>query len=536
LPAAAEEVSLSELVACLALATDLGMGQPLEHAFRTCILAMTVGESLGLTPEELAETYYICLLRFVGCNAHARQDALEVGDEIAFRAGVAPVLNGRTPEMLRFMVTKLGQNSPMPTRARMVGSALLAGPKGAKEQIAATCEVARMIALKLGMTPGVTAGLDYTFEHHDGTGYPKGAAGDEIPTPAHVVMVARDFEVLYRLGGREMVLEVTGKRRGKAYRPQVLDGFLSDAWEVLDTDSETSWDAVASAEPSRQVLTGERFEQALQCVADFSDIKSPYTHGYSRAVCELVTGAAGIAGMDDGQIGTLSAAALVQELGMAAVPSAVLDKPGRPTEGEWERLRLHPYFTERILKRCAGLASSGSLAGAHHERVDGTGYHRGSAGAQISPSARLLAAGGCETFGRGGEGDAGAGSFRRAGCRGGGCGPGSGRCAGRGSAAVVAGGADRPGGAGPEADQPGPIEPPDGRRSGDIAQDGRSTHREHLRQNGCLNAGGGHNVRTSERAGGCTGRPFVKFAPKRQKWGEHPMNPRPPKPDTDADR
>lgn len=395
MPAAAEEVSLSELVACLALATDLGMGQPLEHAFRTCILAMTVGESLGLTPEELAETYYICLLRFVGCNAHARQDALEVGDEIAFRAGVAPVLNGRTPEMLRFMVTKLGQNSPMPTRARMVGSALLAGPKGAKEQIAATCEVARMIALKLGMTPGVTAALDYTFEHHDGTGYPKGAAGDEIPTPAHVVMVARDFEVLYRLGGREMVLEVTGKRRGRAYRPQVLDGFLSDAWEVLDTDSETSWDAVASAEPSRQVLTGERFVQALQCVADFSDIKSPYTHGYSRAVCELVTGAAGIAGMDDGQTRILSAAALVQELGMAAVPSAVLDKPGRPTEGEWERLRLHPYFTERILKRCAGLASSGSLAGAHHERVDGTGYHRGSAGAQISPSARLLAAAGC---------------------------------------------------------------------------------------------------------------------------------------------
>jgi HD-GYP domain-containing protein (c-di-GMP phosphodiesterase class II)/DNA-binding CsgD family transcriptional regulator len=395
LTAAAEEVSLSELVASLALATDLGMGQPLEHALRTCVLATTVGESLGLTLEELAETYYICLLRFVGCNAHAHQDALEVGDEIAFRAGVAPVLNGQTPEMLRFMVTKMGQSSPIMTRAKMVGSALMAGPKGAREPIAATCEVARMIALRLGMTPGVAAGLDYTFEHHDGTGFPNGVAGDEIPVSAHVAMVARDFEVLNRLGGREMVLEVARKRRGKAYRPQVLDEFLSHAWEVLDADSETGWDAVASAEPFRQVLTGDRFKQALLCVADFSDIKSPHTHGYSRAVSELVTRAAGIAGLDEVQTRVLGAAALVQELGMTAVPSAVLDKPGRLTDGEWERVRLHPYFTERILKRCAGLAPSGALAGAHHERVDGTGYHRGAAAAQIPASARLLSAAGC---------------------------------------------------------------------------------------------------------------------------------------------
>ncbi|MEX0790212.1 MAG: HD domain-containing phosphohydrolase [Actinomycetota bacterium] len=390
-----EEVSLSELVACLALATDLGMGQPLEQALRTCMLAIRVGESLGLGSEELAETYYICLLRFVGCNAHAHQDGLEVGDEIAFRAGVAPVLNGRTPEMLRFMVTKTGQHSPLPARAKMVGSALMAGSKGARDQIAATCEVARMIALRLGMTPGVATGLDYTFEHHDGTGYPKGAAGDEIPVSAHVVMVARDFEVLNRLGGREMVLEVARKRRGSAYAPRVVDAFMSHAWEVLDADSETGWDAVTSAEPSRRVLTGSRFKQALECLADFSDIKSPYTHGYSRSVSDLVTTAAGIAGMDDGKKAVLGAAALVQELGMTAVPSTVLDKPGRLTESEWERMRLHPYFTERILMRCAGLAPSGSLAGAHHERMDGSGYHRGSVAAQIPAPARLLSAAGC---------------------------------------------------------------------------------------------------------------------------------------------
>jgi HD-GYP domain-containing protein (c-di-GMP phosphodiesterase class II)/DNA-binding CsgD family transcriptional regulator len=392
--APAGEVPVSELVACLALATDLGMGQPLEHALGTCMLAVRAGESLGLTADELAETYYIALLRFVGCNAHAHQDSLEVGDEIAFRAGVAPVLNGKGPEMLRFMVTGTGRGSPKLTRAKMVGGALVAGSRGARSQIAATCEVARMIAVRLGMAPGVVAGLDYTFEHHDGTGFPRGVAGDEIPTPAHVVMVARDIEVLNRLGGREMAVEVARKRRGRAYRPQVLDGCLSCAWEVLDDDSASGWDAVAAADPSRRVLAGSEFDQALECLADFADIKSPFTHGYSRTVCELAAKAAESAGLEAGQRRVLRAAALVQELGMTAVPSTVLDKPGRLTEGEWERLRLHPYFTERILMRCAGLAPGGSLAAAHHERMDGTGYPRGSDAAQIPYSARLLAAAG----------------------------------------------------------------------------------------------------------------------------------------------
>ncbi|CAN5786070.1 hypothetical protein BH23ACT12_BH23ACT12_10940 [soil metagenome] len=227
-------VHQSEPVACLALATDLGLGQPLEHGLRTCLLAVRVGESLGLSDEQLADAYYIALLRFVGCNAHAYQDALETGDEIAFRSGVAPVLNGGTPQMLRFMVTRMGQGSPKLTRAKMVAGALAAGSKGAQVAIAATCEVAQMIAARLEMSPGVVNGLEYTFEHYNGSGQPKGASGDEIPVAAHLVMVARDFEVFYRLGGREMVLEAAQERRGRAYDPKVLDGFLSHAWETLD--------------------------------------------------------------------------------------------------------------------------------------------------------------------------------------------------------------------------------------------------------------------------------------------------------------
>lgn len=390
-----QAVHLSELVACLALATDLGMGQPLEQGLRTCLLAVRVGESLGISSEELADAYYIALLRFVGCNAHAYRDALETGDEIAFRAGVAPVLNGGTRGMLRFMVTRTGAGSPASSRVKMVANALAAGLEGAREAIATTCEVAQMIAARLGMSPGVVSGLEFTYEHHDGSGLPAGASGEEIPPAAHLVMVARDFEILYRLGGRQMVVDAAQKRRGRAYQPRILDGFLDHAWELLEAgEPAAGWEAVIAADPRPRVLTGPELAEALECMADFSDIRSPFTHGYSLKVAELVGIAAGHAGSGARQVDALRAGALVQELGMTSVSSAVLHKAGPLTEGEWERVRLHPYLTERILARCPGLAPIGSLAGAHHERPDGTGYHRGSSGTQLTPAARLLAAAG----------------------------------------------------------------------------------------------------------------------------------------------
>jgi len=389
------KVHLSETVACLALATDLGMGQPLEHGLRTCLLAVRVGEALGLSQAEIADAYYICLLRFVGCNAHAHQDALETGDEIAFRSGIAPFLNGGTPEILRFMVGNLGRGAPVMHRARMVAGALAAGPKGGREPIATTCEVARMIASRLDMSPGVVRGLDYTYEHHDGSGFPNGAAAEEIPVAAHVAMVARDFEILYRLGGWDMVLEVAKKRRGRAYNPRVLDGFVAHALGQLEAEaSETGWDAVMAADPSPVVLSGTRLMEALTCCADFADISSPFTLGYSHQVSDLAARAAGALRLDSGRIELVRCAALVQELGMSAVSRAVVDKAGPLTDGEWERVRLHPYFTERILVRCPGLAPIGTLAGSHHERMDGSGYHRGTAADRLPPTARLLAAAG----------------------------------------------------------------------------------------------------------------------------------------------
>jgi DNA-binding CsgD family transcriptional regulator len=88
----------------------------------------------------------------------------------------------------------------------------------------------------------------------------------------------------------------------------------------------------------------------------------------------------------------LRRAGLLHDLGRASVPNGIWDKPGALTDGEWERVRLHPYYSERILGRVQALKHLATLAGMHHERMDGSGYHRGSSHGEIPTSARVLAA------------------------------------------------------------------------------------------------------------------------------------------------
>jgi DNA-binding CsgD family transcriptional regulator len=82
----------------------------------------------------------------------------------------------------------------------------------------------------------------------------------------------------------------------------------------------------------------------------------------------------------------------VHDLGRVAIENGVWDRAGPLTTSEWERVRLHPYFTERILARCGPLAPLVEVASSHHERLDGSGYHRSLPGEAQSREARLVAA------------------------------------------------------------------------------------------------------------------------------------------------
>ena len=153
------------------------------------------------------------------------------------------------------------------------------------------------------------------------------------------------------------------------------------------------WEDVLAAEPAPvRRVGGVALDRALAAVGDFADLRSRWTRGRSTRLAETARAAGRACGLPAADVVTLGRAALVADLGGVGVPTGVWERPGPLGVEDTERVRLHPYLSERVLGRCAGLRPVSALAGAHHERLDGSGYHRGSTAAQLARPARLLAA------------------------------------------------------------------------------------------------------------------------------------------------
>ena len=388
-----EQVRLAELVAAISLATDLGTGQPMEHALRTCHLSMGLAREVDVAVQELSDTYYVSLLRFLGCTAEASADAaLNAGDDIGLYEGLAPSFMGGTSEMMGWMLRHLAEGETPLTRGRAVLGALT-DPKGAERSIRAHCEVGQMLARRIGLGGSVLRALGCTFERWDGKGLPNGIAGEEIPASCRIAIVARDFDLLYRVWGPETATEILLERKGRAYEPRVLDAALRVGPLLLaDMEDGSLWDSVLEAEPGPpMVVDDSRIDDVLRAFAHFADLKSPFLHGHSTGVAVLAERAASMSGAPEMDTTLLRRAGLVHDLGRVAVPSGIWDKPGPLSDGQWERVRLHPYSTERVLIRCGPLKKLAEVASSHHERMDGSGYHRGNRAPSLTPATRLLA-------------------------------------------------------------------------------------------------------------------------------------------------
>jgi HD-GYP domain-containing protein (c-di-GMP phosphodiesterase class II) len=187
---------------------------------------------------------------------------------------------------------------------------------------------------------------------------------------------------------------VVRERAGGAFDPTIARRLADDAGEILALDDETSaWEQTLACEPTPWLaLEGEAIDRALAAMGDFADLASPYLVGHSRGVAELAAVAARRCGFDPADLVRVGRAALVHDLGRVAVPVRIWQKPGPLTPDDWEQVRLHAYHSERVLARSPFLAGLAPVAGFHHERLDGSGYHRGAAAATLTRPARLLAA------------------------------------------------------------------------------------------------------------------------------------------------
>jgi HD-GYP domain-containing protein (c-di-GMP phosphodiesterase class II) len=390
----------AEIIAALSIATDLAMGQPVEFALRSCLLAVRLGEALGLTVGELRETYYEALLRYIGCNAETHIIAALFGDELEFRRDMAAIDRRSLLERGRVILRaaqRVRAGTPFPRLIPETISLVARARSTAPAVIAGHCEVAERIAVRLGLGARVSANLGQFFERWDGHGLPHGLVGESIARPVRVVALAQDLVLLCAAYGKDRALAIVRKRQGRSYDPHMVDFVLAHARELLieaeALEAQSTWDTVLRLQPGcEEALAEAELEEACRVFADFTDLKTPFTCGHSRAVAGLVEIGARSCGLGETDITILRRAALVHDLGDVTVPTAVWMKTGSLSASEWERVRLHAHYTERILARSQTLGPIGRIAGLHHERLDGSGYHRGIGAQGLSAAARILAA------------------------------------------------------------------------------------------------------------------------------------------------
>ena len=345
------EARLAELVAALSLGIDLGFGQPMEHVLRQCLISLRLAERMGLDETERADVYYTALLINVGCHSDAHEQAKWFGDDFASKA----IKYDHEPRSLRMVATGLsylGRGHPPLHRFRLGLEFVLSGRRDVDGMIESHAQIARALGDQLGLSAAVLDALGASYERWDGRGWPGDLRGEDVPLPSRISQFAEYVEVANRVDGIAGATRMARQRRGKQFDPQVVDALMTDAGAILpQLDDASSWSTVVDAEPGLSVLLDDaRFDRALAAIADFVDLKSPYFLGHARAVAELAAEAV----PEDAQLA--HRAGLVHDWGRLGVSNAILDKPGPLGAGEWERLRLQNYITERMLQQSAALA------------------------------------------------------------------------------------------------------------------------------------------------------------------------------------
>ena len=386
----ASPVRLAHVLDSLALAIELGLGVPAQTIHRTAIVSARLGRGAGLDEQDVIAAYYLAILCYVGCTTTSHETSKAV-DELGLGALLATTDEEFLPELERALAATL----PAP-EARAAAQAMaewFAGPAMGPHH-RNHCEAAELMAKRLQLGPRVVDGLTHVYERWDGMSTQRLSAGEAISLPMRVVHVAWAI-------GQESITREAGEiarrlrlRAGRSLDPALAALAADDLSFLLsDLDQGDLGPMLLDAEPGHPILlSGAQVDHALTCIADFGDLKSPHMVGHSRRVADVAQRAARAASMSPDDVDLVTRAALVHDVGRVGLQSSLLAKAGPLSRSEHERIRLHSYFTERIFADNPVLAPVGALGAAHHEHLDGSGYHRGLQASGLAAPARLLAA------------------------------------------------------------------------------------------------------------------------------------------------
>ena len=390
------EVRFSEIISALSVALDITQGQPAGHCMRTALIGMRLSDELRLPSADCSALFYALLLKDLGCSSNAAKMAylFAADDQVVKRTGRMIDWTSPSQCVKHCWKNAAPQGSVVDKMLRVVALFRL-GPEGGRKIAEIRCErgadIARMLKL-----PEATATAIYDLdEHWNGSGNPRGLKGAEISLLGRICCLAQTVEVFFRSYGLESAMDMAGERRGKWFDPQLVDALTAikhDAafWNLLLGDNLLT--ELGHWEPADATLFADEdsLDRVAEAFAKVVDAKSPWTYQHSARVAEITVGVAQQFGCTPEVSRDLRRAALLHDIGKLGVSNLILDKPGKPTEDEFKQIRMHPDYSQQILERVDAFKSLADVASAHHERLDGGGYHRRLGGAEIPWATRVL--------------------------------------------------------------------------------------------------------------------------------------------------
>jgi HD-GYP domain-containing protein (c-di-GMP phosphodiesterase class II) len=395
--AAPPTIHLSEVVSALSVALDLTEGQPMGHAIRSCILGMRIGEELQLSERDRSDLYYALLLKDSGCSSNSTRlyqimgaDEIKAKSEVKFEDWTKISLSG-----LRYLMRNVLPGAPFPQRLLRIAQVGLHLRRNNAELIATRCERGAEIARKIGLSEATANAIYSLDEHWDGGGYSECRRGEEIPLLARIMNVSQTMEVFGHRSGPRAAVKAIMDRSGRWFDPEIariVQTLERDTQLWRRTRDANSREHVLAMEPGMALSASpERIDSICHAFAQVIDAKSPYTFHHSVGVAEASRAIATQMNLSQTVCNLIWRAALLHDIGKLSVSNAILEKPGDLSPSEWEIVRLHPRYTRIILRNIRGFDELAFVAGAHHERLDGTGYPEGLSADRMTLPARIIA-------------------------------------------------------------------------------------------------------------------------------------------------
>jgi HD-GYP domain-containing protein (c-di-GMP phosphodiesterase class II) len=347
---------------------------------RTALVGMRLADELQLPAADRSALFYALLLKDLGCSSNAAKMAYLFGaDDQTVKRSIRMIDWTKAGQCMKNCWQQCAPHGStvekLMTMAAIVRQGAEAGRKISEIRCERGADIARMLEL-----PEATAQAIYELdEHWNGGGSPRGLKGEEISLLGRICCLSQTVEVYFRAYGVQSAVEMANDRRRKWFDPQLVDALVSLQHETSFWNSLREVELLAELErwePGDAIVLADDacLDRVAEAFAKVVDAKSPWTYQHSTRVAEIAMGVARQLGCP---------AALERDLRRAALLHDT-------TADEFACIQKHPDYTQQVLEQVSAFKALADVAAAHHERLDGRGYHRRLEGGRIPWAARVL--------------------------------------------------------------------------------------------------------------------------------------------------